>query len=59
MDKRLFEILACPLCKHDLELRDKELVCCKCQKFFPVENGIPVLLPEKSQSLVDGKEGSH
>ena len=49
----LFEILACPLCKADLEYsRDKKkLICSGCGAKYPIENGIPVLLPPKERKL--------
>jgi len=49
------DILACPLCKGDLELTVKEedreeiisgfLYCPKCKEKYPIEEGIPNLLP--------------
>ena len=49
--KDLFEILACPLCKADLEYtKDKKgLICSNCNAKYPIEDGIPVLLPPKSK----------
>ncbi len=54
MDEKLLEILACPVCKGDLELvmegeEQKELVCKKCGEHYPIENGIPNLLPPDSR----------
>jgi uncharacterized protein YbaR (Trm112 family) len=55
MKKELMDILACPLCKGDLELTVKEedreeiisgfLYCPKCKEEYPIEEGIPNLLP--------------
>ncbi|WP_324757217.1 methytransferase partner Trm112 [Haloarcula montana] len=55
MKEDLMEIICCPLDKHDLELdvdeRDGEeildgtLVCTECGERFPIEDGIPNLLP--------------
>jgi uncharacterized protein YbaR (Trm112 family) len=55
MDEELMEILCCPLDKHDLELevenRDEgeilagQLVCTECGEAYPIEDGIPNLLP--------------
>ena len=47
--KDLFDILACPLCKADLEYtRDKKgLACSKCGEKYPIKEGVPVLLPPK------------
>ena len=49
--KELFDILACPICKADLRYtKDKKsLVCSKCSKKYPIKEGIPVLLPEKTE----------
>ena len=49
--KDLFDILACPLCKADLEYtKDKKgLVCSKCNAKYPIEDRIPILLPSKER----------
>ena len=58
IDKELMDILACPVCKSDLKLFDYrgkkkkidgELVCQnkKCGLKYPIEDGIPILLPPK------------
>jgi uncharacterized protein YbaR (Trm112 family) len=54
-DKKLLDILACPVCKNDFEYVNDELICCRCQKAFPVECGIPILLIEKSRDLKEEK----
>jgi len=58
MKKDLMQILACPVCKGDLELKvDKQegeeivsgsLYCPRCQHFYPIADGIPNLLPPDS-----------
>ncbi|WP_246999835.1 methytransferase partner Trm112 [Halosolutus gelatinilyticus] len=55
MKESLLEILCCPLDKHDLELEDAEyddeevvggtLVCTECGERYPIDDGIPNLLP--------------
>jgi uncharacterized protein YbaR (Trm112 family) len=55
MKRDLLDILACPLCKGDLtvevyEENEREIVtgklCCKaCQECYPIEDGIPNMLP--------------
>lgn len=55
MKKDLMDILACPICKGELELRVESeaedevlqgsLVCHGCDETYPIEDGIPNLLP--------------
>jgi uncharacterized protein YbaR (Trm112 family) len=55
MKRSLVEILACPVCKGELELKVAEegegevikgtLRCGKCNHDYPIEEGIPNLLP--------------
>lgn len=49
ISKDLFDVLACPLCKSDLEYtkNKKSLICSNCGEKYPIEEGIPVLLPKK------------
>lgn len=49
--KELYDILACPVDKADLEYsRDKKhLICQKCHVKYPIKEGIPVLLPPDMQ----------
>lgn len=42
---KLLEILVCPVCKRDVKLKGKELICMSCGRRYPVVNGIPYLLP--------------
>jgi len=59
MKKELMDILACPVCKGDLNLtigdEDGEeiltgtLRCVKCDFDYPIEESIPNLLPPKLQ----------
>ena len=53
MDKKLFEILACPLCKSDLKIsQDKsELICRPCGLAYPVRDEIPVMLESEARTL--------
>jgi len=55
MKHELMEILCCPMCKGDLVLTvdeedDKEIIkgsllCGKCNEHYPIEDGIPNMLP--------------
>ncbi|WP_054762965.1 Trm112 family protein [Methylomonas koyamae] len=53
MDKKLLDILACPLCKSSLIYdKDKQELICKADKLaFPVRDGIPVMLEDEAREL--------
>jgi len=53
MDKRLLEILVCPLCKSPLHLASpKEELICKADRLaYPIRNDIPVMLVDEARSL--------
>jgi uncharacterized protein YbaR (Trm112 family) len=60
MKKELLRILACPVCKGDLQLKvDKEegdeivtgsLYCSACNYSYPILDTIPNLLPPEEQT---------
>jgi uncharacterized protein YbaR (Trm112 family) len=55
MDEDLMDIICCPVDKHDLDLEvnereDEEIIagtltCTECGEVYPIEDGIPNLLP--------------
>lgn len=47
-------MMACPICKKPIEESGDELICKNCKKAFPVQNGIPVMLPEKARDINNG-----
>ena len=59
MKRELMDILACPVCKEDLELtadeeNEKEVVsgslyCRKCDFRYPIKDTIPNLLPPEQR----------
>jgi uncharacterized protein YbaR (Trm112 family) len=53
LDKRLLDILACPVCKGPLEYRRTEdvLVCRFDRLGYPVRDGIPIMIEEEAQRL--------
>ncbi len=53
MDKKLLSILACPLCKGDLEYwRDRQELWCRNDGLaFPIRDGIPVMLESEARTL--------
>jgi uncharacterized protein len=55
MDKRLLELLVCPICKGPLRTSGSgntlELVCRADRLAYAVRDGIPVMLPEEARVL--------
>ncbi|KTD50160.1 tetraacyldisaccharide-1-P-4'-kinase [Legionella quinlivanii] len=51
MDKRLLEILVCPLCKGKLILKDEELICAFDRIAYPVRGDIPVMLEQEGRLI--------
>ena len=58
MDKKLLEILVCPICKGKLVYRKEagELVCRADRLAFPIRDGIPVMLVEEARELSPDEE---
>ncbi len=52
LSKTLLDILACPACKGGIEHDEKaqKLVCIgKCQRRYPIRDGIPVMLIDEAE----------
>ncbi len=51
LDKELLEILACPKCKYEVEMRDDKIVCKNpaCGLRYPIRDGIPVMLIDEAE----------
>ena len=58
MDKKLLDILACPVCKGPLVYRKdaQELVCKADRLAYPVRNDIPVMLVDEARQLAADEE---
>ncbi len=67
MRKDLMDILACPMCKSELQLTvDEEqgdevvkgtLFCAECDERYPIDDGIPNLLPPDLRRQAEAKTG--
>ena len=58
MDKKLLDILVCPVCKGGL-VYDKpaqELICKGCRLAYPVRDDIPVMLEQEARQLEADEE---
>lgn len=53
ISKELLDILACPKCKGDVHLTDKQegLVCNACKVMYPIKDDIPVMLIDEAVPL--------
>ena len=53
ISKELLDILACPKCKGDVQLTDKQdgLVCAACKLMYPIKDDIPVMLIDEAIRL--------
>lgn len=53
MDKRLLDILVCPICKGELIYRrdEQELICRFDRLAYPIRDDIPVMLESEARKL--------
>lgn len=53
-DKKLLDIIACPICKGKLEFNqsNQELICRFDKLAYPINDGIPVLLENKAKDWI-------
>lgn len=53
MDKRILDLLVCPLCRGPLQWQPQaqELICRHDRLAYPVREGIPVMLEEDARRL--------
>jgi len=57
VSKELLEILACPKCKGQVHLNDKEdgLICESCRLMYEIRDDIPIMLIDEAKSLDNDK----
>jgi uncharacterized protein YbaR (Trm112 family) len=55
VDKKLLDILVCPLCKGPLvyDRKESELVCRADRLAYPIRDDIPVMLEDEARHLTD------
>ena len=58
MDKKLLEILACPVCKGPLVYKkeNNELMCKGDRLAYPVRDDIPVMLEDEARQIPPDEE---
>jgi len=45
----VLEMIVCPACHGQLDVREHDVWCTQCGKSYPIEDGIPVLLIERAK----------
>jgi len=55
MDKKLLEILVCPICKGSLryDRAKAELICQVDRLAYPIRDDIPVMLEEEARDITE------
>ena len=58
MDKKLLDILVCPVCKGPLVYvnEPEELICKGDRLAYPVKDDIPIMLEEEARELASEEE---
>jgi uncharacterized protein YbaR (Trm112 family) len=58
MDKKLLDILVCPICKGPLVYNKEaqELICKADRLAFPIRDDIPVMLEDEARALAAEEE---
>ncbi len=58
MDKKLLDILVCPVCKGHLVYNkaQQELICKADRLAYPIRDDIPVMLEEEARQLTADEE---
>ena len=58
MDKKLLDILVCPVCKGELVYKkaEQELICKVDRLAYPIRDDIPVMLEEEARQLAADEE---
>lgn len=53
ISQELLEVLACPKCKGDLKLTEKEdgLICERCRLLYEIRDEIPIMLIDEAKPL--------
>jgi hypothetical protein len=57
LDPRLLDLLCCPAeedgapCHGELAQREDGLLCAKCARLYPIQDGIPVMLVDHARKV--------
>ena len=61
MDKKLLDIIVCPVCKGKLEYEpDRQRLICRAERIaYPVRDGIPILLDDEATPLGNDSDSNN
>ena len=61
MDKRLLDILVCPVTKGPLiwDAKNQELISLSARLAYPVRNGVPAMLEEEARAITEDEVAAH
>ncbi|TAL62241.1 MAG: Trm112 family protein [Legionella sp.] len=51
MDRKIIDLLVCPLCKGKLLFKKEEVICRFDRLAFPIRDGIPVMLEQEARVI--------
>jgi len=49
IDEELLKVLACPVCKSEVILKEDRIVCVGCKRRYPIKDDIPIMLEEEAE----------
>ena len=57
IDKKLLDILVCPICKKELHYQEdvQELICRLDKLAYPIRDDIPIMLPTEARQVRDSE----
>jgi hypothetical protein len=50
VNEELLKILACPVCKTGVVLKENKIVCVKCCRKYLIKDGIPIMMAEEAET---------
>ncbi len=56
ISQELLNILACPDCKSDVQLKNNKIVCKGCGRSYPIRDGIPIMIIDESEPPIKNKK---
>ncbi len=56
LDEKIIEVMVCPICKGKVFLKEKGLFCEVCKLLYPIEEGIPIMIPEEAIRMEEEDE---